>query len=92
MELFPYTTESISLTGTKKKLRETENSEQEVQTEEISYKSRGMATRPLVDKETQFDHKVKVKDSGSIEDFLKKVEPLMTKELLKSSKAFQCNP
>lgn len=92
MELFPYTTESTSLHGSKKVARDKSSSEQESQTEDISYTNRGMATRPLLDKETQFNRKIRVKDSTSVEDFLKKVEPLMTRELQKTSKAFQCNP
>ncbi len=90
MELTSFTTESVSIRGYKKS-KESEKTEQDIQTEDLSYSSRGMNTRPLVSKETQFSRKIRVKESTSVEDFLKKVEPLMSKELEKTSKAFQCN-
>lgn len=89
MELTSYTSEAVSIRGYKIS-KESEQSEQDIQTEDLSYSSHGMNTRPLVSKETQFSRKIRVKDSTSIEEFLKKVEPLMSKELEKTSKAFQC--
>ena len=89
MELSSYTTESASVRGYKKS-SEASKTEQDSQTEDITYSNRGMNTRPLLSKETQFSRKIRVKESTSVEEFLKKVEPLMVKELEKTSKAFQC--
>lgn len=90
MELSSYTTESASIRGYKKSTKAS-ISEQDSQTDDLTYKNQGMNTRPLVSKETQFSRKIRVKESTSVEEFLKKVEPLMAKELEKTSKAFQCN-
>ena len=91
MELFSYPGETTSFSScTASKVSET--TESETMTDEISYQNRGMNTRPLKSIETQVELRAHTgKDSGDILPFLEKVEPLMVKELLKTTKAFQCN-
>jgi WD repeat-containing protein 34 len=91
MELSSFKGENIRLSGQSKQI-EKEFAENETMTEEIEYLNRGMNTRPLKQAETQVELPKNItKDSGNVLEFLQKIENLMSKELKKTTKAFQCN-
>lgn len=91
MELFSFPGEN-SFFSSQTDAKTSSNTEAEVLTEEIEYFSRGMNTRPLKSTETQVELKYrKPKETSDVVAFISKVESLMSKELLKTSKAFQCN-
>jgi hypothetical protein len=92
MEFSSYITEGTSLQGYAS-LRESVKTDDETMTDDVKFTNRGMNTRPPKDAETQIEvSKPPSKESGDISSFLQRVEPLISKELDKTSKAFQCNP
>ena len=91
MEFSSYKTEGASFQGSAS-IRESVTADDETMTEDVKFSNRGMNTRPPKDAETQVEaNKPASKESGDISSFLQRVEPLISKELDKTSKAFQCN-
>ena len=91
MEISCIPGESLSIIC-EKQAKDIETSEVETMTEKILHKSTGMNTRPLKDAEVQIEiQKTQSEDSGDLVSFISLVEPLMSKELSKTTQAFQCN-